>query len=205
MIGNSFHAATVALLLAPVCCAEGLIDVRPPPQEVVYRLGLTPGEVYQPGVSFRLGRGLPLSRFDGRSREHVAASHKEAFAMCDPRSNEWHQSRLFHATLRSADYRGSDVRLDTGELLRPHAWPRRSLDTARYVWYAVLAARYQRDEHIHLLELKANLLHLRWRLRTSKKLGSRFLHLLDSQVCLGVLTKGRSSSWRLNRVLNRCN
>ena len=126
--------------------------------------------------------------------------------MLDPRgANKELLSKLFHATLRASDYRGSDVRLDTGELLRPHAWPRRSIDTGRYVWYSVLAVRFKREEHINLLELKANLLQLRWRLRSRRRLATRFLHLLDSQVCLGVLTKGRSSSWRLNRVLKQCN
>ena len=205
LIGNTFHAGTVALLLAPLLEGLGYIDVRPPPQEIVGRLGLTPGEVYRPGTDCSLGREPPFSRFDGRRRDRVAANSEEAVRMCDPRSNAQLESQLFHATLRAADYRGSDVRLDTGELLRPHAWPRRSLDTARYVWHSVLAARYSREEHINVLELKANLLHLRWRLRAKKRMGSRFLHLLDSQVCLGVLTKGRSSSWRLNRVLNRCN
>ena len=65
--------------------------------------------------------------------------------------------------MRNVDYRGSDVRLDTGELFRPHLWPRRSFDSNRYIWYTLLASRYRRDEHIHILELKANLLHLRWR------------------------------------------
>ena len=31
----------------------------------------------------------------------------------------------------------------------------------------------------------------------------RFAHLMDSQVCLAVVTKGRSSSRRLNRVLRK--
>lgn len=42
---------------------------------------------------------------------------------------------------------------------------------------------------------------LRWRTRKKAAMRSRFLHLLHSQVALAVLVKGRSSSWRLNRVL----
>ena len=44
---------------------------------------------------------------------------------------------------------------------------------------------------------------LRWRCRTTQRLGSRFFHLLDSQVAIAVLCKGRSSSWKMNQVLRR--
>ena len=33
----------------------------------------------------------------------------------------------------------------------------------------------------------------------------RSLHILDSQVALGILAKGRSPSLRLGRVVNKCN
>ena len=205
LIGNSFHAGVVALLLAPLLREYDLINCVPSPDAITARFGLAPGEVYQAGVDCSLTTAKRPHRFDGRRRDKVARSADEASQLIDPRSNNELVTRLFYATLRASDYRGSDVRLDTGELLRPHSWPRRSLDSARYVWYSVMAAKFEREEHINVLELKAYLLHLRWRTRTSKRLGSRFLHLLDSQVCLGVLAKGRSSSWRLNRVLNRTN
>ena len=87
LIGNSFHAATVALLIAPLAVNLGLLAVRPAPQELVQRLGLTPGEVYQPGVACHLGRPTPFSRFDGRRRDRVAGSYEEAQAMLDPRGS----------------------------------------------------------------------------------------------------------------------
>ena len=46
---------------------------------------------------------------------------------------------------------------------------------------------------------------LRWRSRKASLLGSKFLHLLDSQVNIGVLTKGRSRSYSINFVTRRCN
>ena len=57
--------------------------------------------------------------------------------------------------LRSADYRGSDVRMDTGELMKTNQWPRRSIDPAKWTWYLILAHPYKDSEHINLLEVRA--------------------------------------------------
>ena len=87
--------------------------------------------------------------------------------------------------------------------MKPNAWPRRSIDPAKWTWYSLLAAPFVDDEHINLLEVRAAHLMLRWRTRTPARIGTRFFHLLDSQVALAVLCKGRSSSWKMNRVLRR--
>ena len=44
---------------------------------------------------------------------------------------------------------------------------------------------------------------LRYRLRSSRHVRTRFFHLLDSQVCLAVLKKHRNSSHQLQSVLRR--
>ena len=110
-----------------------------------------------------------------------------------------------NALFRSADYRGSDVRLDTGELFRPGSWPRRSIDPAKWSWYPLVAHPFRDPEHINLLEVRAAHLCVKWRTRSALRIGSRFFHLIDSQVALAVLCKGRSSSWQLNRVLSKTN
>lgn len=48
------------------------------------------------------------------------------------------------------------------------------------------------------------LLSLKWRTRCTKRMFTRFVHFLDSQVALSVLVKGRSSSRILNRAVKRC-
>ena len=48
-------------------------------------------------------------------------------------------------------------------------------------------------------------LSLRWRFRTETNIGTKFLHLVDSRVTLGVVAKGRTSSWRLRRALCKVN
>ena len=79
--------------------------------------------------------------------------------------------------------------------LRPHWWK----------WRTVISSRWKYTDHITALELQAHLASLRWRTRTPQCVGVRSLHILDSQVALGILAKGRSPSLRLCRVVNKCN
>eukprot|EP00973_Karenia_brevis_P082301 11409031-Karenia_brevis.AAC.1 len=44
---------------------------------------------------------------------------------------------------------------------------------------------------------------VRWRLRSSAHLRTRFAHAVDNQATLGVCTKGRSSSHILNCIVRR--
>ena len=60
-------------------------------------------------------------------------------------------------------------------------------------------------EHINVLELRAVLTSLRWRFVKKKTLQSKFVHLVDSLVCLHSLSRGRSSSRKLRRTMSRVN
>ena len=105
---------------------------------------------------------------------------------------------------RTASYRGSDVRLATGVLQSPDLWPRRTVDPSWWKWRVVLAYRCC-GSHINVLEMRAAVAALRWRCRSRGQLRVRFGHLLDSQVCISVITKGRSSSQQLRFELRRFN
>ena len=111
--------------------------------------------------------------------------------------------RLVHQYLRRAEFRGSDVRLDLNVAYRPDAMVRTTIDPRRWVWKVAQAWKWQRREHINLLELRCILRTLEWRARSSTFHSCRFLHLSDSQICLSVLAKGRSSSRKINRILRR--
>ena len=106
---------------------------------------------------------------------------------------QWGQ-KLVHHFLRRSEYRGSDVRLDLGIVYKPDMAPRTSIDPSRWVWSVADAYPYKVGQHINVLELRA---------RSSVSCGQRFLHMSDSQICLAVLTKGRSSSRKLNYLLRR--
>ena len=205
LIGNSFHAGVVALLFAPLMVKLGLLERRPGPQDIVDRMGLRPGEVYYPGLACGLNRPKDFHRLDGARRGYVHPTAEAARNACSPSTSTALELKAVNSLIRASDYRGSDVRLDSGELLRPAVWPRRSIDPARWEWFPLVAHRFKDPEHISILEVRAAHTALKWRARSTRRIFSRFFHLMDSQVALSVLIKGRSSSYRLNTALRRTN
>ena len=111
--------------------------------------------------------------------------------------------RMVQAFVRRQEYRGSDVRLDVGTLFRPDAFPRATVNPHRWQWHVAHAYPFETPEHINILELRALIHCVEWRLRRKNFNGTRFLHLSDSQITLSVCVKGRSSSRKLNRLLRR--
>ena len=82
----------------------------------------------------------------------------------------------------------------------------KGVDPREWRWRETISTQWQlAGEHINVLECRAVVLALRQRFRDPAALGSRFLHLVDSRVCLGMIAKGRTSSWKLRRVLGKVN
>jgi hypothetical protein len=67
----------------------------------------------------------------------------------------------------------------------------------------VLSVRCLDDEHINLKEARALLVFVRWVLRKPAHFGRRLVVLVDSNVVVGAVTKGRSASYPLNLLLRR--
>ena len=78
-----------------------------------------------------------------------------------------------------------------------------SVKANRWAWSTAISIPLRYQSHINVLEMRMYLSAVEWRLRRCSNQGTRFLHLLDSQVCLGVAAKGRSSSHQLNRLCRR--
>ena len=73
-------------------------------------------------------------------------------------------------------------------------------------WRVVTGWKWKHlDEHINVLELRAILTSLRWRLEHQHHLRTRFLHLTDSLVCLHALCRGRSSSRKMRCTMSKVN
>eukprot|EP00808_Paulinella_micropora_P010315 g76969.t1 len=70
-----------------------------------------------------------------------------------------------------------------------------------FSWSPIASWRWEFDEHINVLELRAFLVGLRWVLSCSSSCLCRRRFLLDSKVVLGALRKGRSSSYQLLLLL----
>jgi len=105
---------------------------------------------------------------------------------------------------RNSSGRGSDVRLATGVLFNPGVWPRRAVAASRWKWKVVVAFPMS-GRHINVQELEAILSSLKWRTRTRAGPGRRSVHFVDSQVCMAVVAKGRSSSSQIRPVLAKIN
>ena len=116
-----------------------------------------------------------------------------------------HEKQHLKNLLRSATYRGSDVRL-FAELSEEDskAWHELPYPALRWEWKTVMSYPWKQEGHINELEMNAVAVFLKRRSRTYHRRGQRFFHVLDSMVSRGALAKGRSSSKRLNRVLRRC-
>ena len=112
---------------------------------------------------------------------------------------------LVVSLLRRSDSRGSDIRLDTGVPFVARAWPRVTVDPQRWRWQTCRAWEFKKPQHINELELQALVGLMKWRGRRLDSFGKRFLVLVDSQVVLAVVCKGRSSARRLARILLRFN
>lgn len=68
------------------------------------------------------------------------------------------------------------------------------------VWSTIVSSRWKRQEHINVLELRSLCTAVRW-LLSRRDSGRRVMILSDSQVVIGAVSKGRSSSQHLLRRL----
>ena len=177
LLGDSFAMAS-ALIFA----VWGTnVYVKPKPyQHYVARLGLAPG------LSLHPSHTAPLSQFP-------------AFGASSSRS------RVSLASLFAArcNHTGCDVRISTGQLINPKAYPRQSIDPNSWAWKVVFRHSWKQKAHINELELRMIVLSVEWMLRRPATCRRRLLHLTDSYVSMSVISKGRSSSRALNRVLRR--
>ena len=98
-----------------------------------------------------------------------------------------HQTSLPHFFLPRAEYRGSDVRLDTGMLMHPEI---RSINPHLWTWKPVLCWCWKHRAHINILELLACLKSFRWRARSKRFHRARVMHLWDSQYPWQFLSMG---------------
>ena len=213
-LGNSFHATTVACLLDLWLWSA---QVRTDPlgaKKIVSswheQMGNARYDSY--GLLEIEGRTTTSSREEEELEERLLAQDKSQrradwMRLCAHHGREPDEhmlrARLVYQFLRRTEFRGSDVRLDLGIVYRPDALIRSTVDPRRWVWKTAKAWPWQKKEHINLLELRSILRPLEWRARTSSFHSCRFLHLSDSQICLAVLVKGRSSSRKINRILRR--
>ena len=222
-LGNSFHTLSTCVLIAQ--CLRGLGHssphwsvgqlqadfeeevkaadlLRPRDREDVEGpdgltiVGFGDDEEILPALEVEEASAVRSDFFRGLSEQSTAPLSAGQGGRSTP------EVRLVEHFVRRVDARGSDVRLDIGQVFRAKPQARVGVDSTRWKWKHVLAKKVKPKLHINVLELAAVSLTVRWRMRSRPRSG-RFLHLCDSQVCLAVLTKGRTASGRLRGGLRR--
>ena len=110
---------------------------------------------------------------------------------------------LHGSLLRRVNHTGSDVRITSGTILNPKAFPRQSCCSSWWDWTKVFACKWARADNINSLELRAIVQSVDWRIKHLKETHERVFHLTDSYVCMSVCSKGRSASRMLQPLLAR--
>lgn len=175
MIGNTFHVHSVALLFHALIT---VINPSTPPRDV-HKLLCSPGVAPH-----------------GWTKTPTFSQNQKLDPGC---------CELVHEILRQGDKAGTDIRLDVGIPFRFKAFPRAGLRTSYFSWKIIHGYKWQHTSHINALELQAVVSSLQWRLRKLSNYRKRVLHLVDSQVVACVIAKGRTSSYRLRKGLQKLN
>lgn len=116
------------------------------------------------------------------------------------------QAYLLSRLVLNVSYKGTDVKLTPDSLDSPSVWPRKAVESKFWKWKVVGSWPFHHlkgKEHINALEMRAFLSTIRWRTRANSGIHCRFFHLLDSQVCLGIVAKGRTASRKLSPIVQR--
>ena len=182
LIGNSWNATVVCWLL----------------NQLGSRLGLNPFF----SVDQLVLRTAPGCSTDLQTFLHRPAMRQERVPKVKPQDR-----RLVEKFLTLVSMKGEDILLQNSseDLIKYHRL-RASIPARLWRWKTVAGWQWSEDkEHINVLEARAVLTALRWRLERHKLCKVKFVHLVDSMVVLHSLSRGRSSSRKMRRTVLRIN
>ena len=201
MVGNSFHTTVVAVLLRQCLVkywpgvAKNTVETLH--NELVLEVRAAQKELYK-------GRGHKILMEDDETWLD-RLEQQSGGAACHSSKGLQSEIMLIQRMAELSSHRGTDVHVDTLCFYRPDRLPRHSIDSRQWVWRVARGWRWQKPDHINILEMEALYHAVRWRASGNRLFHRRFLHLVDSQVVLGVAAKGRTSSHKLRRSLHKYN
>ena len=184
MLGDSFSVYSFVIPGAALC--QRFLP-RLPYSWIARRMGIAPG--------FRapLRSQAPLGRFlqYGFRDQALARTYTP--------------QDLDRILLTKVNHTGSDIRIATGDVLNPKAFPRQGVEASWWNWRPVFNLRWKHEDHINPLELRAILLSIVHHVRRRSAVDARIFHVTDSYVSMSVIGKGRSGSRKLHHVLQQLN
>ena len=181
LLGDSFSVISFVIIAAALCRR---FLPKMPYQVLVHRMGLSPDFTTSLRVKAPLQRALCGGIFDD-----VPGALKD----------------LNRILLTRTNHTGSDVKISTGEVLNPKAATRQSIEESWWNWDHVFQVKWQVQQHINVLELRAIMLAVKYHILNLKKSHARIFHITDSYICMSVVSKGRSGSRQFNKVLRQLN
>ena len=178
LLGNSWSVVVVAWLIGCLVHLLGFCD-SVSTQEIVNRI--------KPGAAEDLQSIL--------LRPPLAAS---TLTLADSK-------RLVQKLCGLVSLKGEDILLQAvSDIPVRYQRLRSSIPARLWRWRTISGWRWQgASEHINVLELRAVLTTLKWRIEHLGQCDVRCVHLVDSLVVLHALTRGRSSSRKMRRTLMR--
>ena len=179
LLGNSWSVTVVLWMLSHLTGVLGLSETLTPKQAVAHT---------QPGGTKSLQtllRWLPISQ--KRSRPPLATGLP-----------------LVQKLAGLVSLKGEDILLSASseQQLRFHRL-RASLPSKLWQWRTICGWAWKSAEHINVLEARAVLATLKWRVDKQGITARRCIHLVDSLVVLHCLSRGRSSSKKMRRTVLR--
>ena len=182
LLGDSFSIHSFVIIGAALCSKFlGKLSYK----TLANRMGMAPG------ACVPLFKHCPLSR--SLCYGNVAK---------DPQHTPDDLNRIL---LAKTNHTGSDVRIITGEILNPKAVVRQSIQADWWQWKHVFNTKWKQKEHINCLELRSILLAVQYHISHLKHKHMRIFHATDSYVSMSVVSKGRSGSKNLSRILKHLN
>ena len=125
-------------------------------------------------------------------------------AWLDPQEWLTDEEALAYLLARNGTHRGAEIRIDLGMPYTVGELCRQSINPSHWIWKVLLSYQWkQKDQHINVLELVAALDLLRRQARSAKYHGQKMVTLVDNQVAMSCLAKGRSSARGLQAPLRR--
>ena len=181
LIGDAFAINSFLIAAAGLC--RNFVSF-PHYTHLVQRLGLAPG------FSAHIDDVAPLQR---------CLSYGSMFQPQVP------THMLNRIMLSRVNHTGSDVRVCSGMIVNPKAYPRQGAEAPWWDWRPVFRTRWRSVEHINALELRATLLTVKHCISHLRCFDVRLFHLCDSYVTISIVAKGRTSAFRLQRMLRQLN
>lgn len=182
LLGNTSCVTVIVWLLAQLCAPLGLCEPADPQRCI---------DITKPGSATELAAFLarpPMSRTTRRRKGGNALV-------------------LVKKPLNLVSIKGEDIILSasTEDNLKYHRL-RASIPARLWAWRTVCSWLWKGNkEHINVLEMRAVLCALKWRIIKCGIGNHRLVHLVDSLVCLHSLTRHRTSSRKMRRTLAKIN